>query len=102
MGEHLAAVTWNAKLRTRILKPNCSFLAASKSSRLLNDSFQRVGLERLVLWNDNGPSFFAENQVRASLSEFDEAQPPQSFGCVRAADIAGKFHATARIGSVMK
>src|SRR2546429_971582 len=69
---------------------------------LTDYGFERFRMNRFVVWNGNAEISFYHSDVRALLFLEFEAEPPESFDCFGARDVARKFHADFKTGSSTK
>ena len=74
----------------------------SRDLGLIEDTFESAGFERLMLGDYDSETAFPQDQVRTALTEWNKAQALQDTCRLCSADIAGQFHATAKMGSSTK
>jgi hypothetical protein len=53
-----------------------------RNTGLFDQSLQRAGFQRLVLWDNHGAVRSAEDAMRARLANLNETESPQGGDCV--------------------
>ena len=74
----------------------------NRDAGLLDQTFERAGLDGFVHRNNYGATFFPEDHVGSGLSALFEPETTQSFNRVRSINVARQPHATAKTGSCTK